>query len=128
MSYCIGKNSARYTLQGAVTLLESFGMYVHFDNKIVYKGVEKTHGLTQCYRRGCKYIFDVAINSNLPIEEQKLTLSHEMAHVVLGHLVGNKIESDYNILLEQQEFEAEALGLMICNFLFGFNSEQKVSV
>ncbi|MDE5992722.1 MAG: ImmA/IrrE family metallo-endopeptidase [Oscillospiraceae bacterium] len=128
MSYYIGKNSARYTLQGAVTLLKSYGIYIHFDDKIVYKGVEKTHGLTQCCCNGYKYIFDVAINSNLPIEEQKLTLSHEMAHIVLGHLVGNKIESDYNISLEQQEFEAEALGLMICNFLFGFNSEQKVSV
>lgn len=119
MSYCIEKNSARYTLQGAVAMLELLGVHVNFDSEIIYQG-SKRSGLTWLFG-GRKYRYEVTIDSNMSIENQKLTLSHEMAHIILGHLIGNKIDSDYNISLEQQEFEAEALGLMICNFLFGLN-------
>lgn len=132
MSYYIGKNSARYTLQGAVTMLESLGIRVRF-GKVVRKGHEGAKGLTEggLYRfpyssvRKYKSELFVTIDNDLPLEEQKLTLSHEMAHIILGHLVGNQIESDYNISHEQQEFEAEALGLILCNFLFGFNGGSK---
>lgn len=102
-------------------MLESLGIHVHFDSEIIYQG-SKQVGLTWLFGGGRKHRYEVTIDSNISIENQKLTLSHEMAHIILGHLIGNEIDSDYNISLEQQEFEAEALGLMICNFLFGFNS------
>lgn len=130
MSYYIGKNSARYTLQGAVTLLESLGIRVRF-GKVVRKGFENSLGLTECrpcdrsspFDRKYKNEYYVTIDNDLSLEEQKFVLSHEIAHIVLGHLVGDQIESDYNISHEQQEFEAEALGLMLCNFMFGFISD-----
>lgn len=132
MSYCIGKNSARYTLQGAVTLLESLGIYVKF-GKVTEKGFEGVSGLSKTkfheyppdYPCRCRSESYVTIDNDLPLEDKKLTLSHEMAHIILGHLVGDRIEHGYNISHEQQEFEAEALGLMLCNFLFGFNAESK---
>ena len=133
MSYYIGKNSARHTLQGVVALLESLCVHVNF-GKVTAKGFEGAEGLTEgkfSYRpfsSDHKYEaaeYHVTIDRDLSLEEQKLTLSHEMAHVILGHLAGGTIESDYNISHEQKEFEAEALGLMLCNFLFGFNGESK---
>ncbi len=123
MSYCIGKESASHTLQDVITMLEMLGINVCFD-KITLQGFESSKGITEgrirIYSHRCE--FNITIDKDLPIEDQKLTLSHEMAHIILGHLMGEIAgEKSYNISIAQREFEAEALGLMLYNFWFGLN-------
>ncbi len=123
MSYCIDKESASHTLQGVIAMLEMLGITVRFD-KITQPGFEGSKGITGgkicTYSHRCE--FNITIDKDLPIEDQKLTLSHEMAHIILGHLTGEAIgEKNYNISIAQREFEAEALGLMLYNFWFGLN-------
>lgn len=127
MSYCIGKESASHTLQGVITMLEMLGITVCFD-KITQPGFEGSKGITKggiytySYSHKFKSEFNITIDKDLPLEDKKLTLSHEMAHIFLGHLTGEIIgEKSYNISTAQREFEAEALGLMLYNFLFGLN-------
>ena len=45
-----------------------------------------------------------------------------MSHLILGHLIGDYVGEQYNISAEQQEFEAEALGLMLYNFWYGMKN------
>ncbi len=127
MSYCIDKKSASHTLQGVIAMLEMLGITVCFD-KITQPGFEGSKGITKgeihtcSYSHKCKSEFNITIDKDLPIEDQKLTLSHEIAHIFLGHFTGEAIgEKNYNISIAQREFEAEALGLMLYNFWFGLN-------
>ena len=55
----------------------------------------------------------IIIKPSLPYEEQILAIAHELAHLLLGHLL-----PFYNGSGEQAEFEAEALGYMLYSFLY----------
>lgn len=123
MFYNIDSKSASHTFEGVVAMLETLGIHVHL-GKITRQGFEGSKGLTEgsFSVRDHRSKFDITIDSDLSPENQKLTLAHEMAHIFLGHLTGEALkEEGYNISVTQREFEAEALGLMLCAFLFGLN-------
>lgn len=135
MSYCVGKKSAKYTFHEAILMLELLGIQVII-GKVADPKFKGSKGLTtgQVVQASYPYFLNyrsdyrITIDKDLPLEDQKLTLSHEMAHIILGHLVGKRISKDYNISHEQMEFEAESLGLLLCNFLFGFGESKEQGV
>lgn len=61
----------------------------------------------------------IAIAEDLPIEEKRLTLTHELSHFFLGHLLNQ--DEQFKVSYAQQEFEAETLGLILYNFLYGID-------
>lgn len=62
--------------------------------------------------------FYIAIANDLSIKEKRITFTHELAHIFLGHLLSHEL---YNVPLNQREFEAEALGFILYNFLYGID-------
>ena len=67
------------------------------------------------------YIF---LADDLPIESQRLTLTHELSHIFLGHLLGFD-DDRFKVSGIQAEFEAEALGFILYNFLYGIDGGRK---
>lgn len=77
-------------------------------------------GMT-CVQNGKIYIF---IADDLQIAEQRLTLTHELSHIYLGHLLG-LTDEQFNVSGNQAEFEAESLGFILYNFLYGIDGGRK---
>ena len=50
----------------------------------------------------------IAINTIKPAEEQTRTLKHELAHIVLGHVLDERTETDKSYLENLDAVEAEA--------------------
>lgn len=71
---------------------------------------EVTYGYT--YKDKGKYT--IYINSCIPNDLKRMTIAHEVAHLLLGHLTegnGNELSQ------EQKEFEAESLGYIIYSYI-----------
>lgn len=66
----------------------------------------------------------IMIAKELPIEEKRLTLTHELAHFYLGHLLG-RTDEQFKVSHSQEEFEAEALGFILYNFFYGIDGGRK---
>ncbi len=67
------------------------------------------------------YIF---LADDLPVEAQRLALTHELSHVFLGHILGLK-DKQFKVPSVQKEFEAESLGFILYNFLYGIDGGRK---
>lgn len=87
-------------------ILEQLNITVLLDSKGNY--LKRAVGAT--YKKDGKNI--IVLNSNITPEIARLTLMHELAHLLLGHL-----SEDCTISREQQEFEAESLGFILYSFL-----------
>lgn len=68
-----------------------------------------------------KYIL---VSETLSIEEMRLTIAHELAHIVLGHFLFLEDEQ-FKVPGDQAEFEAESLGFILYNFLYGIDGGKK---
>ena len=73
-------------------------------------------------RTNSKYCIRSAEELTLP--ERRLSIAHELAHAILGHLLYEENES-YRVSPEQAEFEAESLGFILYNFLYGIDGGRK---
>lgn len=67
----------------------------------------------------------ILVSSDLSVEEQHLTVAHELAHIFLGHFIGID-DKRFKVPYEQAEFEAESLGFIMYNFLYGIDGGRKV--
>lgn len=65
----------------------------------------------------------ILISEDLSYEEQRLTLVHELAHIFLGHLLDDE---RFEVSDSQKEFEAEALGFILYNFLYGIEGSRRL--
>lgn len=86
----------------------SLGIGVFLDSKGGYLDA-KTKGVT--YIRDGRY--RIVLNPNYSIEERRLTLCHELTHIILGHLLPSYVGDP-----EQREFEAESLGYIIYSYIY----------
>lgn len=106
-------------IRPAAIIASSLGIHVGDKSRDFLKGAS-----------GKTYIIDekpyVMIADDLPIEEKRLTLTHELAHLYLGHLLGRNDEQ-FKISHYQEEFEAEALGFILYNFFYGIDGGRKKS-
>lgn len=104
MSFVIKKQSQprRKLLQ----ILEQLNIVVLLDSKGGY--LEEIPGVV--YKREDKNI--IVLNPNITPDIARLTIMHELAHLLLGHTL-----EDCAISREQQEFEAESLGYILYSFL-----------
>lgn len=121
MSYCIGTNSAKHTFRGAMQIIKSFGIQVKCCKS---SEIDNCKGLSWAVQKDGRPEYYILLADDLPLEEIRLTLAHEMSHLILGHLIGEFTDKKYNISLEQQEFEAEALGLILYNFWYGIKCDR----
>ncbi len=119
MSYCIDETSSKHTYRGAVRIAETLGIQV---KKCDPSYINNSKGQSKAEKCGDKIEYFILLSENLSLEEKRLTLAHEMSYLILGHLIGDYVGEQYNISTEQQEFEAEALGLMLYNFWYGMKS------
>lgn len=122
MSYFIGKKSATHTYRGAVRIANTLGITIREPER---SAIGDCSGLAVAKPVDGKVKYDILIAKELSLEEKRLTLAHEMAHIILGHLVGDFIGEQYNVSPEQAEFEAEALGLILYNLWYGINCGTK---
>lgn len=116
MSYYIGADSAKHTFRGALQIAKSFGVQVLTCEP---SEINNCKGLSQAVIHDGKIEYYILLQNDLSLEEKRLTFAHEMSHFILGHLIGEYTDKNYNISPEQQEFEAEALGLILYNFWYG---------
>lgn len=104
-------------IRPAAIIASSLGIHVGDISRDVLKGA---YGKT--------YIIDekphVMIADDLSIEEKRLTLTHELAHLYLGHLLGRN-EEQFKVSYLQEEFEAETLGFILYNFFYGIDGGRK---
>ncbi len=68
----------------------------------------------------------IFIADDLQIAEQRLTLTHELSHIYLGHLLG-LTDEQFKVSHAQAEFEAESLGFILYNFLYGIDGGRKAN-
>ena len=87
-------------------ILEQLNITVLLDSKGDYLG--EVAGVV-CKKDGKNVI---VLNPNIAPDVAKLTLTHELAHLLLGHTL-----EDCAISREQQEFETESLGFILYSFL-----------
>ncbi len=66
----------------------------------------------------------ILVANDLSTEEKRLTITHELAHIFLGHLLAPEDEH-FEVSYEQGEFEAESLGFILYNFLYGIDGGRK---
>lgn len=124
MSYCINEKSAKHTYRGAMRIAKTLGIQVR-ECEPAY--INDCKGQARAIQCGDKIEYIILLSEDLSLEEKRLTLAHEMAHLILGHLIGDYVGDQYNVSEEQQEFEAEALGLILYNFWYGFKISKKQS-
>lgn len=113
--------ATRGRLRPIAGIIDSFGIPVRTvsrDCKILGEAYGKT-----IVRENGK--ITILISDRLPIEEQRLTLAHEFAHLLLGHLLPREC---YRVPGKQAEFEAETLGFILYNFLYGTNGGRENSI
>ncbi len=115
--YYIGEKSATHTYRGVVRIAKSLGIAIHETERS--KMDDHAAGWAIATPTDGKVKYDILIAKELSLEEKRLTLAHEMAHIILGHIAGDYIGDQYNVSHSQAEFEAEALGLILYNFLYG---------
>lgn len=108
-TFCI--KPANGKIRPAVQIASSLGIETKYTERDEIGGADGTT-LTL---NGKPCIF---IARNLTTEEMRLTLTHELAHIVLGHLLS---DDRFSFSYEQQEFEAETLGFILYNFLYGID-------
>lgn len=99
-------------------ILEQLNITVLLDSKGDYLG--EVPGVV--YKKDGKNV--IVLNPNIAPDVARLTLTHELAHLLLGHTL-----EDCSISREQQEFEAESLGFILYSFLDNpFYSEEMQTV
>ncbi len=115
--YCIAPTNGK--IRPAAIIASSLGIHVGDMERSFLNGAH-----------GRSYLIDdkmyVAIADDLPIEEKRLTLTHELSHIFLGHLLGQNDEQ-FKVSFAQKEFEAESLGFILYNFLYGIDGGRKQS-
>lgn len=79
-------------------------------------------GFTEIYNKKAY----VLVADDLSAGERRLTIAHELAHLFLGHLIGIA-DKRFEVSPEQAEFEAESLGFILYNFLYGIDGGRKLS-
>lgn len=117
MSYLI--EPANNKVRPATVIANKLGISIAFasrDSDLL----EGCKGMTYV-QNGKIYIF---IADDLQMEEQRLTLTHELSHIYLGHLLG-LTDEQFKVSHAQKEFEAEALGFILYNFLYGIDGGRK---
>ena len=107
MAYNICKNYQK-SRPMAIQICEALGIRVSLDPKGVYLD-DKTKAVV--YMGDGQY--RIVINANLSREEMQLATCHELAHIILGHLLPSYVGSP-----EQREFEAESLGYIIYSYIY----------
>ena len=117
LPYYIGEKSATHTYRGVVRIAKTLGIDIYEIERS--KMDDHAAGWATVTPIDGKVKYEILIAKELSLEEKRLTLAHEMAHIMLGHLVGDFIGEQYNVSHNQAEFEAEALGLILYNFLYG---------
>ncbi len=55
----------------------------------------------------------ILLKPGMSVSEQRLTIAHELAHLILGHLL-----PCFNGSGEQAEFEAESLAFMLYSYIY----------
>lgn len=89
-------------------ILRSLGINLLIDTKAVY--LSENEYAAAFIREGK---WNIVLNKNSTIEERRLSIMHELAHILLGHL----LDDCSSISKEQKEFEAESLGYILYSFL-----------
>ncbi len=104
MPFMIKKQSQPH--RKLLQILEQLNITVLLDSEGDYLG--EIPGVV--YKKNGKNI--IVLNPNISQDVARLTLTHELAHLLLGHTL-----EDCSISRDQQEFEAESLGFILYSFL-----------
>ncbi len=113
MSYLIEPMNGK--IRPANKIADSLGIEVGTINRNS-EALEGCKGMTYIQNKKA-YIF---IADDLPIEAQRITLTHELSHIFLGHFLGFD-DDRFKVPYAQAEFEAESLGFILYNFLYGID-------
>ena len=98
-----------------IKIFESLGIQILIDTKGVYLGVKDYSAVFMRDKR-----MYIVLRHGLPVEVARLSLMHELAHIILGHLLEGCTVSS-----ERREFEAESLGYLLYSYVDNpFYSEQ----
>lgn len=114
-AYCI--KPANGKIRPIVRIANSLGIEVR---RTTRKELEGRFAVLE-YVNGNYYILEA---EDISIEERRLSIAHELSHAILGNLLYDESES-YRIPIEQMEFEAETLGFILYNFLYGIDGGRK---
>ena len=117
MPYLI--EATNYKVRPATVIANNLGISIALANRSSDL-LDGCKGMTHI-QNGKIYIF---IADDLPIAEQRLTLTHELSHIYLGHLLG-LADEQFKVSDNQAEFEAESLGFILYNFLYGIDGGRK---
>ncbi len=104
MSYLIEKKPQ--PPRKLLNILEQFNITVLADSSGTY--LQDKFGVS--FKKGGRNF--IVCKSDLPSDVLSLTLMHELAHFILGHLLEETAFSS-----EQKEFEAESLGFILYSYL-----------
>lgn len=107
MSYCINEKSAKHTYRGAMRIAKTLGIQVR-ECEPAY--INDCKGQARAIQCGDKIEYIILLSEDLSLEEKRLTLAHEMAHLILGHLIGDYAGDQYNVSEEQQENVISSMG------------------
>ncbi len=107
-------------IRPAIRIAKSLGIDVKLVGCDILDGCS---GMTVNFgeKKGKPFAPVIFISDDLSLEECDLTLLHELAHIFLGHLLSDE---RFAVPYNQAEFEAEALGFILYNFLYGIDGSR----
>lgn len=108
---------AKGKTRSVVRIADSLGISTKVAPRDLIRGCDGVTRITD--EKAC-----ILVSSDLSVEEQHLTVAHELAHIFLGHFIGIDDER-FKVPCEQAEFEAESLGFIMYNFLYGIDGGRK---
>lgn len=121
-AYCI--KPANGKIRTAVRIASSLGIKVKIVPRDLIRGCSGETRVVYGEARIIDRDPCILVADDLCVEEQRLTITHELAHIFLGHLLSSK-DSCFEVPGEQMEFEAETLGFILYNFLYGIDGGRK---